>query len=105
MADEWLGDGPILIGIDTWVLMRGSKRIPVAVVQLIDRGARTEHYRVVSFAPESAGRRLLGRYRTLQAADQSVRFTVPQTRQAPPPNPPAPMRVQGGGAYDASRQH
>jgi hypothetical protein len=74
----WLGTGPIRTGRDEWVLMRDDPRIPAAVVRLIDRGGPHEHYRVVTFDVDPSGRRLLGRYTSLAAADRSVRYSPPQ---------------------------
>jgi hypothetical protein len=74
---RWLGTGPIRIGRDEWILMRDDERIPAAIVRLLDRGGRYEHYRVVSFDLDPAKRRLLGRYTSLEAADRSVRYRPP----------------------------
>ncbi|MCU1569332.1 MAG: hypothetical protein JWR33_73 [Naasia sp.] len=73
----WIGDGPVRIGRDEWVLMRDEPRVPAAVVRLIDRGGPDEHYRVVSFDLDPARRRLIGRYTSLEAADRSVLFSPP----------------------------
>jgi hypothetical protein len=74
---HWIGDGPVRIGRDEWVLLRENPRVPAAIVRLIDRGGPCEHYRVVSFDVDPARRRLLGRYVSLEAADRSVRYPPP----------------------------
>ncbi len=74
---RWRGTGPIRIGRDEWILMRDDERIPAAIVRLIDRGGRYEHYRVVSFDVDPGRRRLLGRYTSLEAADRSVLYRPP----------------------------
>jgi hypothetical protein len=73
----WRGTGPIRIGRDEWVLMRDDAQIPAAIVRLLDRGGPHEHYRVVSFDIDPSRRRLLGRYTSLQAADRSVLYSLP----------------------------
>ncbi|MCU1437994.1 MAG: hypothetical protein JWP66_1081 [Naasia sp.] len=74
---QWIGDGPVRIGRDEWVLVRENPRVPAAIVRLIDRGGPREHYRVVSFDVDPSRRRLLGRYTSLEAADRSVRYPPP----------------------------
>ncbi|MEF2976144.1 hypothetical protein [Subtercola sp. YIM 133946] len=71
-----VGDGPIRIGWHEWVVMRNDPRYPAALIRRIDPGEPTEHYRVVSFHHDPARRELLGRFRSLEAANDSVRYTV-----------------------------
>jgi len=66
---------PIRIGELEWVLMRESKSEPAAVVRLVRMGPRNEtFYRVVTWAPASEGRTLVGYYATLAEADRAVLF-------------------------------
>ena len=61
--------------------MRNNPRYPAALIRRTDPGEPTEHYRVVSFDIDPAKRRLLGRYRTLEAANDSVRYEMPPEYQ------------------------
>ncbi|QJU52915.1 hypothetical protein SCB71_06225 [Herbiconiux sp. KACC 21604] len=60
------------------MLIRNDPRVPAAVVRRMHAGTELEHYRVVTFDIDPENRRLVGRYRTLDAADRAVRFEVPQ---------------------------
>ncbi|MFD3447067.1 hypothetical protein ACFDTO_20925, partial [Microbacteriaceae bacterium 4G12] len=75
--------------------MRDSRREPAAVVRHLQLGPRREWYfRVVTWAETSAGRELVGYYRTLEEADQSVKFRPPVlSARSGPPN--------GGGSTHA----
>jgi hypothetical protein len=86
---------PIRIGPGEWILMRDSRREPAAVVRHLQLGPRREWYfRVVTWAETSEGRELVGYYRTLDEADQSVKFRPPVlTARSGPPN--------GGGVTHA----
>lgn len=79
-----IGTGPIRISTDEWVVIRNNPNVPAAVIRLIDRGLSTEHYRVVTFDLVPALRKLVGRYRTLEAANDAVRFPVPRQNDGPP---------------------
>jgi hypothetical protein len=66
---------PIRIGESEWIVMRDSAREPVAVIRVVTMGPRNQSfYRVVTWAPNSEGRRLVGYYRTLEEADRAVLF-------------------------------
>lgn len=66
---------PIRIGESEWVVTRDSTREPVAVIRVVTMGPRNESfYRVVTWAPTSDARRLVGYYRTLEEADRAVLF-------------------------------
>ncbi|GAA0989960.1 hypothetical protein [Subtercola frigoramans] len=80
-----VGDGPIRINEHEWVIIRNNPRFPTALIRHIDAGGPNEHYRVVTFDLNPGLRELLGRYRTLQAANDSVLFDVPQTAPGLPP--------------------
>ncbi len=55
--------------------MRDAKNEPAAVIRAVRIGPRNElFYRVVSWAPTSDGRILVGYYATLQLADRAVLF-------------------------------
>lgn len=78
---------PIRIGPGEWILMRDSRREPAAVVRHLQLGPRREwFFRVVTWAETSEGRELVGYYRTLDEADQSVKFQPPvlSARSGPP---------------------
>lgn len=76
---------PIRIADGEWMLMRGSKREPAAIIRALRMGPRAElFYRVVTWAPTSAGRVLVGYFATLEEADRSVLFD----NAAPPKGPP-----------------
>ena len=67
---------PIRVAEAEWVLMRESKSDPAAVVRVVRMGPRNEtFYRVVTWAPTSEGRTLVGYYTTLAEADRAVLFT------------------------------
>lgn len=67
---------PIRVGEGEWVLMRESKSEPRAVVRVVQMGPRNEtFYRVVTWAPTSEARTLVGYYATLAEADRAVLFS------------------------------
>lgn len=66
---------PIRVGELEWVIMRESKSEPVAIVRVVKMGPRNEtFYRVVTWAPTSEARSLVGYYVTLAEADRAVLF-------------------------------
>lgn len=66
---------PIRVGESEWIVMRDSVREPVAVIRVVTMGPRKESfYRVVTWAPTSDARSLVGYYRTLEEADRAVLF-------------------------------
>lgn len=77
---------PIRISRLEWVCMRNDPVLPKAIIRLVtvrqrvgDRlGPPVERYRVVTWAPDSADRLLIGYYRTLGEANAAVRFDIPQ---------------------------
>lgn len=73
-----IGTGPIRIGRDEWALIRNDPCTPAALVRRMHPGTELEHYRVVSFHLDPERRRLIGRFRSLEAADKAVRYEVPQ---------------------------
>jgi hypothetical protein len=67
---------PIRIAEAEWVVMRESTSEPVAIIRVVRMGPRNEtFYRVVTWAPTSEGRRLVGYYPTLAEADRAVLFS------------------------------
>lgn len=74
-----IGEGPIRISTDEWVIVRNNPRYPKALIRRIDPRLPTEHYRVVTFELDPSKRMLLGRYRTLEAANDSVLYDTPVT--------------------------
>lgn len=76
---------PIQISEDEWVVMRHDRARPKAIVKRF--GATAEHgeyYRVVTWAPRSADRRLIGRYASLALADAAVLVNSPEQMTAGP---------------------
>ncbi len=73
-----IGDGPVRISAHEWVIIRNNPRFPKAIIRRIDPGGPHEHYRVVTFELESKDRKLIGRYRTLEAANDAVLFDNPR---------------------------
>ena len=66
---------PIRIAEAEWIVMRDAKNEPAAVIRAVRIGPRNElFYRVVSWAPTSDDRILVGYYATLQLADRAVLF-------------------------------
>jgi len=66
---------PIRTGDGEWMIMRDSNREPVAVVRALHLGPRDElFYRVVTWAPTSAGRKLIGYFGSVEDADRSILF-------------------------------
>ena len=73
---------PIRVAGAEWIVMRDAKNEPAAVIRAVRIGPRNElFYRVVSWAPTSDGRTLVGYYATLQLADRAVLFRP--TNRAP----------------------
>ena len=68
---------PIQISDCEWIILRNYWIRPAAVVRRMEpAGELKAYFRVVTWAPTSEGRELVGRYLTLEAADRAVRFTV-----------------------------
>lgn len=66
---------PIEISDCEWMIMRDSHERPAAVIRRIQVGPRHETlFRVVTWAPTSEGRSLVGYYSSLAEADQAVLF-------------------------------
>lgn len=69
---------PIQISDCEWIVMRHERARPQAVIHRFEaKDARPAYYRVVSWAPLSADRKLLGRFPTLEAADAAVLVDSP----------------------------
>lgn len=67
---------PIQVSTDEWIVMRDDKRVPAAVIRRLRLGPREEmFFRVVTWAPESADRQLVGYFPTLAEADRIILFT------------------------------
>ncbi len=72
---------PIQVAMDEWIVMRDKKTEPAAVIRIVRLGPREElYYRVVTWAPRSEGRTLVGYFRSLGDADRAVLFVPPQVR-------------------------
>ncbi len=66
---------PVRIGVAEWIIMRDSRTEPAGVIKVVQLGPRNESfYRVVTWAPTSEGRTLVGYFATLQEADRSILF-------------------------------
>jgi hypothetical protein len=76
---------PIRISRVEWVCMRNDPVLPKAVIRLVTvrprvnglEGPPCERYRVVTWAPDSADRLLVGYFDSLQAANAAVRYDIP----------------------------
>lgn len=67
---------PIRISDGEWIIMRDSNREPVGIIRTVKLGPREQtFYRVVTWAPTSGGRELVGYYDSLDEADRSILFT------------------------------
>jgi len=76
---------PIRIGESEWVIMRDAKNQPAAIVRTVTLGPRREtFFRVVTWAPRSEERKLVGYFESLAIADRAVLFT-PRTPTSPDP--------------------
>jgi len=66
---------PIRISEVEWVIMRDSKLEPAGVIRMMKMGPRNEtFFRVVTWAPTSEGRKLVGYFDSLGTADRSILF-------------------------------
>ncbi|MDP9027436.1 MAG: hypothetical protein M3N46_07740 [Actinomycetota bacterium] len=93
---------PIRIAQSEWIVMRDSKREPVAVIRALRLGPRDElFFRVVTWAADSAARTLLGYFPTLDEADQSVLFSPPPA--AGPPSAPGYPVLRHTSASETER--
>jgi hypothetical protein len=68
---------PIRFDHDTWLIMRNSPVLPAAIIQRLRDPAGREFFVVVSWDLNPDGRRMIGRYATLEDADGAVRYVVP----------------------------
>lgn len=73
---------PIRISRVEWVCVRNDPAFPKAMIRLVvltppNGGDQVQKYRVVSFALDSADRKLLGYFDDLGQANASVLFDVP----------------------------
>lgn len=65
---------PIRLDADTWVIMRGAKDRPAAIVNRVTDTHGTSKFLVMRWELDPAKRRMHGIFPTLQAADDSVPF-------------------------------
>lgn len=77
-----IGDGPIRISVDEWVVVRNNPRFPKALVKKFstDKG---DYYRVVTFTLIPEDRVLIGRYPTLEVANDAVPYDLPDISHTP----------------------
>ena len=68
---------PIRFDHDVWLIMRNDPVLPAAVIQRLRDPNGREFFVVVSWDLDPDGRRMIGRYATLEDADSSVRYVVP----------------------------
>lgn len=68
---------PISVAEGEWIIMRNEPSTPRAIVRRFDEGGRS-YYRAVSWALRSEDRVLIGRYASLEAADDAVLADPPQ---------------------------
>lgn len=78
---------PIETGAGEWIIMRDDIRVPVGIIRTVKLGREQRTYfRVVTYAPASEQRELVGYFDTLDEADESILFTP---KQAGPHGGPA----------------
>ena len=68
---------PIRFDHDTWLIMRNDPVLPAAVIQRLRDPRGQEFFVVVSWDLNPDGRRMIGRYGSLEDADSAVRYVVP----------------------------
>ena len=68
---------PIRFDHDTWLIMRNDPVLPAAVIQRLRDPRGQEFFVVVTWDLEPDGRRMIGRYGSLEDADSAVRYVVP----------------------------
>lgn len=69
---------PIQIGDCEWIVMRHERSRPKALIRRFDTTPeRTTYFRVVTWAPLSKDRKLIGRYASLDLADGPVLVDSP----------------------------
>lgn len=68
---------PIRFDHDTWLIMRNDPVLPAAIIQRLRDPNGREFFVVVAWDLEPDGRRMIGRYATLEDADSAVRYTLP----------------------------
>src|ERR1700712_2267550 len=68
---------PIQFDYDTWLIMRNDPVLPAAIIQRMRDPRGQEFFVVVSWDLAPEGRRMIGRYGTLEDADSAVRYQVP----------------------------
>jgi hypothetical protein len=68
---------PIRFDHDTWLIMRNSPVLPAAIIQRLRDPGGHEFFVVVSWDLEPDGRRMIGRFATIEDADAAVRYIVP----------------------------
>lgn len=76
-----IGDGPIRISVDEWIVMRKNPRFPAALIKRFRWHDGRDYYRCVTFALASEDRRLIGRFWTLEAANDAVRYEPPRPQR------------------------
>lgn len=78
---------PVQISDCEWVIIRNYAETPAALVRRFDADAdHPAYFRVVTWRPTSAGRKLIGRYESLKDADRAVFFDT--TNSVSPTTPP-----------------
>ena len=68
---------PIRFDHDTWLIMRNDPVLPAAVIQRLREPNGHEFFVVVTWDLDPDGRRMIGRYATLEDADSAVRYILP----------------------------
>jgi hypothetical protein len=68
---------PIRFDHDTWLIMRNDPVLPAAIIQRLRDPGGHEFFVVVTWDLDPDGRRMIGRYGTLEDADSAVRYTLP----------------------------
>jgi hypothetical protein len=69
---------PVQISDCEWIVMRHERNRPKAIIRRFEaKDGQAEYFRVVSWAPLSKDRKLIGRFKTLEAADEAVLVDSP----------------------------
>ena len=87
---------PIRIAVDKWIIMRDSRAEPAGVIRRLLFN-RQVVFRVVTWAPTSDGRQLVGYFPSLEVADRSIKIRPPTLEaRTGPPNGRGSQPAHGG---------
>ena len=69
---------PIRYDTETWIVMRSDPVLPAAIIFRLRNPDGREFFIAVRWDLEAAGRRLIGRFESLEDADHAVLYDVPR---------------------------